>query len=324
MRTMPQFAPGDSPNISHISVNKALYTIMNLKKIIGATLRFLTASAGIFLMQQAQALACSTQAWVDSNTGNAVTADAAAVYEGNCGLRLNLDGTSTGWVKDPTPGTVPEVTEYVARFYAYIDDAQLTNGQGFTLFNALDSASIELFALDVIGSSSGPVLRMYAWDGSVKEAANDVPVPAGWRAIVLHWTTGAGNGAIKLSVDRTQDVQTITGLSNAGQVIDSVNLGVVSGNGAGISGIIDVDAFTSRRTGSSGLIISKGCSGTSVAVENTTFLPGDITCTASTDLTFRNRVTFDPGANVIVQAQSVTLSRGTIVPSGAILDVRIQ
>ena len=295
---------------------------MNPKNTFGAAIRSLAVISGIFLVQQGQALACSTQAWDDSNIGSIVTADPAAVYEGNCGLRLNLDGTSTGWVKDPTPGTVPAVTEYVARFYAYIDDAQLANGEGFTLFNAGDASANELFGLEVKGSASGPVLHLYAWDGAVKEAAGDVSVPSGWRAIILHWTTGAGNGAIKLSVDRTQDMQTITGLSNASQVIDSVNLGVVSGNSTGISGMIDVDAFTSRRTGPTGLMITKGCSGTP-EVKNTTFLPESITCTASTDLRFGNRVTFDPGAIVTVQAQSVTLSQGTSIPMGAILDVQI-
>ncbi|WP_457671849.1 hypothetical protein [Thiolapillus sp.] len=297
---------------------------MNPKHTFGVAIRSLAAITGIFLLQQGQVLACSTQAWDDSNIGSTVTAEAAAVYEGSCGLRLHLDGTSTGWVKDPTPGTVPAVTEYVARFYAYIDDAQLANGQGFTLFNAEDASANELFGLEVKGSASGPVLHLYAWDGAVREAVGDVSVPPGWRAIVLHWTTGAGNGALRLSIDRTQDMQTITGLSNAGQVIDSVNLGVVSGNSSGIVGTIDVDAFTSRRTGPTGLTITKGCSGTQVAVESTTFLPGTITCTASAALTFGNRVTFDPGANVTVQAQSVTLSQGTSIPAGAVLDIQIQ
>ncbi len=296
---------------------------MNPKNTFGAAIRSLAVISGIFLLQQGQALACSTQAWDDSNVGSIVTAEAAAVYEGSCGLRLNLNGTSTGWVKDPTPGTVPAVTEYVARFYAYIDEAQLTNGQGFTLFNAEDAGANELFGLEVKGSASGPVLHLYAWDGAVKEAAGDVSVPPGWRAIVLHWTTGGGNGALKLSIDRTQDMQTITGLSNAGQAIDSVNLGVVISDSTGIGGNIDVDAFTSRRTGPTGLMITKGCSGMP-EVKNTTFLPGSITCTASTALTFGNRVAFDPGANVTVQAQSVTLSQGTSIPAGAILDVQIQ
>ncbi|WP_456377012.1 hypothetical protein [Thiolapillus sp.] len=297
---------------------------MNPKNTFGSTIRFLAIASGILLLQQGQALACSTQAWDDTNTGSTVTADAAAVYEGNCGLRLNLGGTSTGWVKDSTPGTVPAVTEYVARFYAYIDDAQLANGQGFTLFNAEDASANELFGLEVKGSASGPVLHLYAWDGTVKEATGDVSVPSGWRAISLHWTTGAGNGAIKLSVDRTQDMQVITGLSNAGQAIDSVNLGVVSGNTTGISGAVDVDAFTSRRTGPTGLMVTKGCSGAQVAVKNTTFLPGTITCTASTALTFDNRVTFDPGAIVTVQAPTVAMTPGTTVSPGAVLDIQIQ
>jgi len=293
---------------------------MNLKKIIGTICRVLGASAGIFLLQQSQALACSTSAWDDSNK-DGVEAVGAARYEGDCGLRLYLDGDSGGWLRDPSPGKAnPAVTEYVARFYAYVDDAQLANDQAFTLFNALDSGSNELFGLELKGSSTGPVLHLYT---PAKEAAGDVSVPPGWRAIIVHWTTGA-NGALTLSIDREQNVQTITGLSNAGQAIDSVKLGVVSGNTANISGLVDLDSFTSRRSGTTGLTITKGCSGTNVTVDNTTFLPGNITCTASDVLAFGNRVTFDPGADVTVVARSVSMNPGMAIPAGAILDISIQ
>lgn len=299
---------------------------MSPKISIGTIFRFLAVTSGILLFQQGQALACSTNAWDDSNIGSTVSATTAASYEGDCGLRLNLNGNANGWVKDPTPGTAnPAVTEYVSRFYAYIDEAQVANGQGITLFNALDSGSTELFGLEVNGSSSGPVLHLYANDGSIKEGTGDVPVSPGWRAITLHWTTG-GNGQLKLIVDREQDglTQAISGLSNAGQEIDAVQLGVVSGNSSGINGTIDVDSFTSRRTGTSGLIITKGCSGSNVTVEDTTFLPGAITCNASTALTFGSGVTLDDGATVIVQAQSVGINHGTRILYGAILDVSIQ
>lgn len=294
---------------------------MNQNKVIGSALRFVVLASSIFLFPQAQALACSTNGW-SSTQGTAVTAENAAVYEGDCGLRLNLDGAATGLVKDDTPGTVtPAVSEYVARFYAYFDDAQLTNGQGFTIFSALNAGSNELFSLEVTGSNMGPVLAVY--DAGTSKVSGDIPVPTGWRAITLHWTTGA-NGALKLIVDREQDgmTQAITGLSNAGQEIGSVQLGVVT-NVPGIAGIIDADAFFSRRTGTTGLANQKACSGTNV-IKNITFLNGPITCSNAGALSFGNRVTFDPGATVDVVAASVTMGRGTSIPHGAALDISIQ
>ncbi len=293
---------------------------MSQKNTASSIFRFLAVASGFFLLQQGQALACSTSAWDDSNKGSVVDAVNAAKYEGDCGLRLTLNGTSNGWLKDISPSNAnPAVTEYVARFYTYVDDADLGNGQAFTLFNAVDSGSNELFGLELKGSNSGPVLHLYT---STKEATNDVSVPTGWRAIILHWTTGS-NGALTLSIDDEKNVQTISGLSNAGQAIHSVNLGVIEGNSAGISGIVDVDSFVSRRTGTGGLLVTKSCSGSDVTVENTTFL-APVSCIASGKLSFGNRVTFDPQADLTILAGSVGMNPGLAVPAGAILNITIQ
>jgi hypothetical protein len=288
--------------------------------------RLIAATATLLLLPVNSALACSTAQWDDTSIGAAVTADTAAVYEGACGLRLGLSGTASGWVKDRVPGTVsPGVSEYVARFYAYVDDAQIANGESLTIFSALNAGATELFGLDVKGSNTGAVLHLYANDnGNTVEGIGDVPVEPGWRAISVHWTTGAGTGELHLSVDRNQSAQSITGLTNAGQIIDSVNLGIVNGNTAAVSGNIDIDSFTSRRTGPTGLLITKACSGTNVTVKNATFLSGAITCNASTGLIFNNRVTFDPGATVAVQAPTVTIRNGTRVRQGAVLDITVQ
>jgi len=293
---------------------------------LNRTFPWLFASVAVLALQSTSALACSTAQWDETNIGSSVVADTTAVYEGACGLRMGLDGNGSGWVKDTVPGTVsPAVSEYVARFYAYVDDAQIANGESLTIFNALDAGANELFGLDLVGNGTDTLLHLYANDGgSTVEGVGDIPVEPGWRAISVHWTTGAGTGELHLSVDRTQSAQSITGLSNAGQAIDSVNLGVVSGNTAAVSGTIDVDSFTSRRTGPTGLLITKACSGTNVTVKNATFLSGAITCNASTGLVFDNRVTFDPGATVAVQAPTVTIRNGTRVRSGAVLDITIQ
>lgn len=288
---------------------------MTPENTIGSIVKFLAISLSIWGFQQGLAQACSTDKW-SVHTGSTVTPESEAVYEGKCGLRLNLDGTSSGMVTDATLAEAnPAVTDYVARFYAYVDDAYLDNDQGFTLFNALDASLEELFGLELKGGSAGPVLQLYAGDKN----ASAVPAPLGWRAIIIERTSDR----LSLWVDR-EKLQTISGLNNAGQSIDAVNLGMVSGNTAEISGIIDIDAFTSRRTGAAGMSVSKSCSGTEI-VKNTTFLPGPaITCRASQGLSFGDRVTFDPGANVIVQAGSTSFSPGISIPNGAVLEIQIQ
>jgi len=290
---------------------------------VSSIFRFLAVASSFFLFQQGQALACSTNAW-SSTEGSAVTAVNTAVYEGECGLRLNLNGTATGLVKDTTPGSVtPAVTEYVARFYAYLDDAQLNNGSEFVLFNALDAGSGELFSLKARGSAAGPVL--YLEDTGTGKTTNNLQVPAGWRAIVLHWNT-AGNGELTLMVDRESDglTQTVTGLSNSGQAIHSIQLGVIE-NSSGVNGMVDIDSFVSRRTGTGGLVIQKGCSGTDVELENATFLTGSsLSCNVSGVLRFGDRVTFDPGSSLNITAQSVAMNPGLAVPHGSSLDISIQ
>jgi len=296
---------------------------MSQKNAASSIFRFLTLASTFFLFQQGQALACSTSAW-SSTEGTAVTAVNAAAYEGECGLRLTLNGSATGLVKDATPGTVtPAVTEYVARFYAYFDDAQLSNGSEFTLFNALDSGSNELFSLKARGTAAGPTL--YLEDAGSGKTTDNLLVPTGWRAIVLHWDTN-GSGQLELIIDRPQDgmTETATGLSNSGQEIASIQLGAIT-NPSGVSGIVDVDSFLSRRAGTGGLMVQKSCSGTDVALKNATFLSDNsLTCNVSGTLRFGSRVTFDPNTTVNIVAGSVAMGPGISIPQGATLDISIQ
>ena len=296
---------------------------MSQKNAAGSIFRFLTIASSLLLFQQGQALACSTSAW--SNTeGSAVTAINAAAYEGDCGLRLDLAGTATGLVEDATPGTVtPAVTEYVARFYAYFDDAQMNNGSEFVLFRAFDSGSSELFSLKARGTAAGPAL--YLEDAGSGKTTNNLLVPTGWRAIILHWNT-TGSGQLELIIDRESDglSESVTGLSNSGQAIDSIQLGAIT-NPASVSGMVDVDSFLSRRAGTGGLMVQKSCSGTDVVLKNATFLSdSSLTCNVTGTLSFGNRVTFDPDTRLNIVAQSVNMGPGISIPQGAVLDISIQ
>ncbi len=284
------------------------------------------AMSGIFIVAlvilSGRTLACTTQAWEEDYVGGVVSAATAARFEADCGLRLDLSGDTSGWVEDHTPGTLADVTEYVARFYAYIDDAGVIDGTDLTLFSAEDASASanELFGLQLKGSGGDAVLHLYAYhaDGTKVHGVGDVPVPPGWRALALHWKTGSGTGSVSLSIDNNADVQTISGLNNAGYIIEKVLLGVVAGNSS-VTGLIDVDSFTSRRTGSAGLV-NRSCDGPNV--DNITFLSGPKNCNASAGLVFASRVTFDSGADVNVAAQTTTLTGGTRIPAGAILAIQ--
>ncbi len=292
---------------------------MKLKNSLDAMSGVFITALGVMLC--GATLACTTQAWEETKTGGVVSAGTAARFDGDCGLRLDLSGSSSGWVEDPTPGTLADVTEYVARFYAYVDDAQVASGETLTLFSARDSNANELFGLQLKGSGGDAVLDLYAYDDTtgIVDAEGDVVVPFGWRALALHWNTGSGTGAVSLSIDEN-NVQNISGLNNAGYSINKVFLGVVEGNSPGLSGVIDVDSFASRRTGTAGLV-NRSCSGGEVDVSNITFLSGSKSCVASGGLVFGSRVTFDSGAVVDVDAQSATLTAGTRIPAGAILAI---
>ncbi len=98
-------------------------------------------------------------------------------------------------------------------------------------------------------------------------------------------------------------------------------LGLLNGNTANVSGSYDLDAFTSGRSGSMGMV-SKSCSGSDAHLDAATFLAGsNATCTATTHMGLGRRVTVDDGASVELDAPEVYLAPGFSVSNGGTLKV---
>jgi len=266
-----------------------------------------------------RAHACSTAAW-DAQSGGNLAAVQEAAYEGLCGLRLSLGGSTASWVEDATPGGLsPAVDQYVARVYLFAAGASVPTGQAVLLLQALDAGDSELFGLELVGSGAGNTLRIRARDSSGSLSSNPVALPYGWRALELSWLAQTGSGSLVLLLDGQQALS-LSGLDNGGLAVAKTRLGLVAGAAASASGILDLDSFRSRRTGSNGLV-EKACSGDVLVVTDTTFLPGTRNCAATGRLTLGERVAVDPGASLSLVAPVVELAAGSRISTGAVLSV---
>lgn len=279
----------------------------------------------IFLLFiSSQPCACDVDAWSSSDGTLVAEANAAARYEDLCGLRADLTAAGNGWVVDATPGTLtPVVTEYSARFYIYVDDAFINRDEALIVFSGEDASNNTLFGLELVNTGSGPAFRLYVMDdtGARIDAQADLSVELGWRAMHLDWFAGiSSSGSANLGMDELMNLQSIDNVNNGSHILDHIKLGVVGGNTAGTTGIIDMDSFASRRSGSN-VVIKKSCSGDIVRVENTTFIPGLHVCNA-TDISFGARVVFDPVSQVEVNSITSELLPGTRISNGAALLIK--
>lgn len=281
--------------------------------------KFMTLAGMILLALTDQSIACTTLQW-STAVGN-MSADGVARFEDLCGLRIDLTGTADTWVEDNSPGSeVVPVTEYVARFYAITDDTVLPDGETLILLTAISQTDSVIFGVELAGVSGENMLRIFADNGSVLEyGANTVAMPKGWRALETRWSSVSG--IVSFGMDGIVDLISISGLNNSGQHIAKVRLGAVSGNAAGITGVIDVDSFVSGRGVSAGLV-DKSCGGSAVALDNVTFLAGTKNCIASTSIDFGERIVFDSGSQVNVDSPVVIMNPGIQIPAGAILSVK--
>lgn len=285
----------------------------------GNSSKFILLSCMFFLAMTGQSIACSTSQW-SASVGN-MSANGTARFEDLCGLRIDLTGNTVTWVEDSSPGSlVVPVTEYVARFYAITDDMVLPDGETLTLFTAISQTDNDIFGVELAGVSGEDILEIFADDGGVLEyGATTVAMPKGWRALEIRWSSVSGNASF--GMDGIVDLISISGLNNSGQQVAKVRLGVVSGNAAGITGVMDVDSFVSGSGVSAGLV-DKSCSGSAVALDNMTFLSGTKNCIASTSIDFGERIVFDSGSQVNIDSPVVILNPGIQIPAGAILSVK--
>ena len=264
---------------------------------------------------------CSTSAWNTTHGAGLVSGQTNARFAGDCGLRLDLAGGTQGYLEDATPGTLtPAVDQYTARFYLYPGDAELDTSQ-INIFSVHDSSENQLMGIDLYIDNNQLTISAFAYDdNNFRFDHPGIQLNRGWRAIELQWqaadSPGADNGILSLLVDGEPDSNPVTGLDNDTHTVASARLGVVNGNNVSVSGLLDFDSFTSRRSGTAG-IIEKAITGTDPVVENITFLGDTITSFSGHSITLGRRVTVDPGAVVNIESPVVTLGPGFAAQQGA-------
>lgn len=198
----------------------------------------------LFFGQANTALAqCSTDAW-SSTTGavQAIGAPAGKKYEQNCGLTVNAN----------TPGHVTTTAPtdedfFTTRFYFYPEQLSLGNSE-VTIFRARDGGTSQVeLALREQLEDGVPVKRVvvkYRDDGNLEVHNETFPLLPVWQAATVTWSAGDGGGSVSLKIDGIEQMSA-TGLVNNGEIVNQMDLGVVSATGG--SGPIVFDAFDTRR-----------------------------------------------------------------------------
>ncbi len=196
----------------------------------------LTACLGFAFNAQAQT--CTVSNWA-SATGLS-DADAGTQgatnrrYGGPCGLQVDVDGT-VRHVTDDTPATE---ASYIARFYAFLDNA----GSNPVLLFAADDGTDDQIQVWYNDPSAGDLtLRVFDNGGSPTDLT-EAAVGSGWHSVELVWDAAASSD-VRFSVDGAADLTASPDTS--GISIANAHLGNV--NGAAGAGSIDFDDFDSRR-----------------------------------------------------------------------------
>ncbi len=211
---------------------------LTVKTLIGGAA--LAALMGLSFNAQAQT--CVVSNWLGGATAltdaNAGTQNSVASnnrrYAGPCGLRVPVAGAAA-FVTDDTPAA--EGT-YIARFYAYLDNA---GTDPVVIFEADDGTDPQAQVWYNFPAAGDMTLR--AFDSSA--ATNDLTftgVGPGWKSVEFVWEAAAA-ADVAFSVDGATDL-TAT-INTSGITLANASLGNVNGATGGTA--IDFDAFDSRR-----------------------------------------------------------------------------
>lgn len=203
-----------------------------------ALLAGLALAACLGFTLNAQAQTCTVANWTtannlsDTDTGSPL--DGNRRYGGPCALRVDIDNT----VRSVLTDTPAAETTYIARFYAFLDNA----GSGaIQLFGADDGSTDQIQVWYNSPSAGDLTLRVF----DTGAGSNDLTfsgVGTGWHSIELVWAQGA-SADIRFSVDGATDVN--QSIDTSGITIENAELGNL--NGANTGGTIDFDDFDSRR-----------------------------------------------------------------------------
>lgn len=187
---------------------------------------------------------CSTAAW-SGVSGNVEAIGASTVpvgkkYEAQCALTVTTT-SAPGYVTTNAPSNEPLFT---ARFYLLPLNLNISSGD-VEVFKALNGGATQIrLSLRNVGGVNQLVTR-YRDGGSVVEHSELVPLQSIWQAISMSWSAGNGTGTFSLNLDGVEQFA-LSGLSNNGEVVTSVDLGIL--NDPAASGKVVFDAFEMRRT----------------------------------------------------------------------------
>lgn len=214
-----------------------------LKSLFGG----LAAAALLSFSINAQAQDCVVSNWNDAT--NLVDSDAGTQgvnnrrYGGPCGLRT--PGGAVAYVTDETPSAEGS---YIARFYAYLNNA---GGGEAIIFEATDGTDPRI---EVVYDGAAPnggdlILNVYDNVGAVPQPLSFTGIGPGWHSIELVWEAAAA-ADIRFSVNGGADV--FTTVDTSGTVIAEASLGNVDG---AATGTMDFDDFDSRRISRPGRLV---------------------------------------------------------------------
>ena len=187
---------------------------------------------------------CSTAAWTSvTGTVQALGSSTNPIgkkYAGSCALTVDA-GTAPGYVTTDLP--VDEAV-FSSRFYLLYDGLSISSGD-VVIFEARNGGTVQarLSLRDI-----GGVIHMvasYRSGGGLVEHGDTFPVLAIWQGIVVTWTTGSGTGTFSLKFDEIEQFSA-SGLTNAGELVNEADLGVI--NTPSASGDVIVDAFEIRKS----------------------------------------------------------------------------
>lgn len=192
----------------------------------------------------AQAQTCVVSNWLGGATNltdaDAGTQDTGATsnrrFGGPCGLRVPVSGTAA-FVTDDTPSA--EGT-YIARFYAFLDNA---GSDAIIIFQADDGANPQVQVWYNFPAAGDLTLRTF--EGAPRGGNVDLTfnaIPPGWTSAELVWEAAA-SADIRFSVNGAADLSTTA--NTAGITLANASLGNVNGAANGTN--MDFDAFDSRR-----------------------------------------------------------------------------
>jgi len=216
---------------------------MSMNRFFSAKLAL---SAACLLFASQAALACTTDNWTGGTSGGVLASGPAgpdgnpqiARYSGVCAMQTAED--TAGWVQDNSPGGIDRI---VARFY---------------VLNNLTGSSAQIYRGFSTESGSGSLFTVrLAADGGVRLIDNTTQQEVSqsgstkWLSVEIDWSRGP-NGSISLSVNG-QDPEELINIGNsAAAPLQAVRLGNLNG----AAGILNFDAYESRRSTAVGRLLA--------------------------------------------------------------------